>query len=106
MVLRKPDASDSVTTTFVNTKMGEVENKVRNVSGLVTTTVPDTEIGKVEKKIPNVGSLVNKTDYDAKISDNKTKCFTNSDYNKFMGDMLDANIKQEELVDKMILIIS
>ena len=42
-------------------------------SGLVTTTVLDTNIGEVENKIPNASGLAMKTDYDAKISGNDGK---------------------------------
>ena len=54
----------------------------------------------VENKIPDVSNLVKKTDYDAKISDIKSKCFATADYNKFTSQILDAKIKQKELVDK------
>ena len=56
-------------TAFSNTKIGEVENKIPNVSGLVITTVIYTIIGEVDNKIPNVSGLVKKTVYNVKISD-------------------------------------
>ena len=52
-----------MTTNVLNTKIGEVENKILNVSGLVTAVVLNPKIGKVEDKIPDVSSLVKKTDY-------------------------------------------
>ena len=52
-----------MTTNVLNTKIGEVENKTLNVSGLVTAVVLNPKIGKVEDKIPDVSSLVKKTDY-------------------------------------------
>ena len=42
--------SGSVTTTVLNTKIGEVENKLPVISGLVATTVLNTKIIEVEKK--------------------------------------------------------
>ena len=37
---------------------------------------------------------------DAKLSDIERKYFITSDYNKFTSDILDAKIKQKELVNK------
>ena len=46
----------------------------------MTTAVLNTKIGEVENKIPTVSDLVKKTDYNAEISDIETKYFTTSDY--------------------------
>ena len=89
-----------MTTTILNTKISEVENKIPDTSGLVTTTVLNTEISEVENKIVSVSGLVKKTDYDAKIKDIEGKYFTTDDYNKFTSDILDVKIKQRELVNK------
>ena len=45
------------------------------MSGLVTTTVLNTKISEYENKIPSVSSLVKKTDYDAEIKDIEGKYF-------------------------------
>ena len=42
-----------MTTTIFNIEIGEVENKIPDVSGLVTTAVLNTKIGEVENKIPD-----------------------------------------------------
>ena len=47
-----------MTITVLNTKIGEVENKLSVTSALVTTTIFNTKIGKVGNKIPNVIDLV------------------------------------------------
>ena len=39
----------------------------------MTTAVLNTKIGEVENKIPDVSGLVRKTDYNAKIKDIETK---------------------------------
>ena len=65
---------------------------------MVTGTVLNTKFSKVKNKIPVVSDLVKKTDYDAKIL--KGKCIAASDYNKFTNDILDANMKQQKLVNK------
>ena len=66
----------------------------------MTTTVLNTKINKFKNKIPNISGLVKQTDYDAKILDTHKKYFTAPDYNKFTKDILDAKIKEKELVDK------
>ena len=42
----------------------------------------------------------NKKDYDTKRKDIEVKYFTTADYNKFTSDILEAKIKQQELVNK------
>ena len=54
MLIKKiPDTISLVTTTVLNTKLSEVENKTPNTSSLVTTTVLNTKISEVENKILN-----------------------------------------------------
>ena len=48
--------------------VGDVTNKVPDVSGLLTTAVFDTKIREVENKTPNVSGIVKKTVLGAKIS--------------------------------------
>ena len=89
-----------MTATVFSTKIGKVENKISDASGLVTTTVFETKIGEVKNKIPDVTYFIKKTDYYAKISDTERKYFTTSDYDKFTGKTLDAKIKGKGLIDK------
>ena len=42
-----------MTTTVLNIKISEVENKIPNTSSLATTTVLNTKISELEKKIPD-----------------------------------------------------
>ena len=42
--------SGVVSTTVLDTKIGEVENTIPDTSSLVSTTVLNTNIGKVDKK--------------------------------------------------------
>ena len=71
----------------------------------MTTTVLNTKIGEFNNKIPSVSGLVTKTDYNTKISDIKAKYFTISDYNKFTEEILDAKMKEKGLVDKFDFLI-
>ena len=63
--------------------------KLPDVSVLV-----NTKISKCKNKILVVSDLVKKTDNDNKIR----KYISISDYNKFTKEMLDARIKEKELV--------
>ena len=84
-------------------KIGDVDKKRPNVSGLVTTNFLNTKISKVENEIPNVSGVVQKSDYDAKITDIKGENFTTSDYDTFTGDILNAKIEQKELDNKSVI---
>ena len=68
----------------------KLKNKIPKTIGLVTTTVLETEIGEVERKIQDVSGFVKKTDCDAKISDIEKKYFTTFDYKKFTKEIVDA----------------
>ena len=74
--------------------------KIPDVSGLVTATVLDTKIKEIDNKIHDLSSLFNKTNYDTKISEIEEKYFTTFDYNKFTSNILDAKVKQKELVNR------
>ena len=57
-------------------------------------------LSTVKNEILNVDDLVKKAEYDAKISDIESKFFTTSDYNKFTSDILNAKIKEKDLVNE------
>ena len=73
--------------------------KKLDVSSLVAKALLNTKCGEIENKIPQITDLRKKTDYDAKIIDIEKKYFTAADYNKFTSETFDANIKQKELVN-------
>ena len=54
----------------------------------------------VKNKLAVVSGLVKKTYHDTKLSQIEGKYLTNSDYNKITSDILQAKIKQKELVNK------
>ena len=56
-----------MTTAVINTKIGEVENKILDASFLANTIVLSTKPSEAENKIPDVSGLVKKTVYE-KIS--------------------------------------
>ena len=85
------------TTAFVkkpvyDNKMTKIEGELTSITSLTTTAA----LSAVGNKIPNVIDLVKKTKYDAKVSGIENKYFTPSCCDNFMGDILDAKIKEEE----------
>ena len=89
-----------MTTAVVNTKIGEVENKTPDTSGLATTAVLNKKFSEAENKISDFSKLVKKLDYNAKVTDIETNYFTNYDCNKFMNDILNVKKKQKEIFSK------
>ena len=73
--------------------------KKLDVGSLVAKTLLNTKCGEIENKIPQITDLRKKTDDNAKIIDIEKKYFTTADYNKFTNETFDANIKQKELVN-------
>ena len=53
LIKKIPDRSSLVTTTVLNTKYKEVENKTPDTRGLLTTIVLNTKLSEVENKIHN-----------------------------------------------------
>ena len=73
--------------------------KKLDVGSLVAKTLLNTKCGDIENKIPQVTDLRKKTDDNAEIIDIEKKYFTTVDYNKFTSETFDANMKQKELVN-------
>ena len=76
-----PDVSDLVATAAFNTKVCEAETKTPGIIGLATTSVLNKKIEEVENKI-HVTGVVKKTVCDATISDIEGKYFTTFDYRR------------------------
>ena len=70
-------------TTFLRTKISEVERKIPDASSLVTTTVLNTKISDVESKILD-----------------HTKFITAQEVNKLTSENSAAKLKQADLVHK------
>ena len=74
MLIKIPDINGLVTTTILNTKIGEVGNKIPSASGLVTATVLNTKSGSVENKIHDHAQYITTREFDkfaATTSDTK-----------------------------------
>ena len=72
-----------MTTTVLDTKSSEDDNKIPNTSGLVTTNVLNTKISKVQNKTPN-----------------HKKYITIPEFNKLTAESFTARLKQANLVTK------
>ena len=84
MLIKKiPDASGLVTTTVLNRKINEVENKISDISGLVTTNVLNSEISEVENKIPN-----------------HAKYISTQEFNKLTAKYFTERLKEADLASK------
>ena len=53
-----------MTTTFPNTKISEVKNKIPETSSFVTNTVLNTKIGEGDNKIPDYVKYITTTQFD------------------------------------------
>ena len=84
-------------------KKEDVDKEMPDIDGLVTTTVLNTKIGEAENEIPNITDLVNKSNYITKISHTEKKYFTTADYNKFSSDILGKEIKQKRSTSLIFL---
>ena len=56
--------SGLLTTTILNAKISEAENKISEISSLVTTTVLNTKISEVENKSPNCSKYITIQEFD------------------------------------------
>ena len=59
-----------MTTTVLNTKISEVENKTSDTSGLMTTTVLKTKITEVENKIADHAKYITAPEFTMLIAEN------------------------------------
>ena len=80
----------------VKERIVDLDQKIPDFRGLVTTTVLNTRIDEAENKFSNVTGLVKNQIMMLKY---QGKCITNYDYNKFASDILNAMIKQKGLVN-------
>ena len=72
-----------MTTTILNTNIGQGENKIPVTSGLVTTTIFHTKFAEVENKVPD-----------------HAKYITSQEFNSLTAENVAARQKQVNLVSK------
>ena len=83
MLAKKTDTSGLMTTTVLNTKVSEVDNKIPDTCSLVTTNVLKTKISEVGNK----------------TTDN-SKYITTQEFNKLTVEHFAARLRQANLVNK------
>ena len=72
-----------MTTTVLNTKISEVENKILYTSSLVSTNFLNTKMSEIENKVPD-----------------NSKYITSQELNKLTSESFGARLKQADLVNK------
>ena len=86
--------------TDYNTKISEIESKIRDVSSLATKSA----LTAAENKIPDVSNLVKKVDYNTKVTEIENK-LNNHNHNKYIdtqaADVFNARIAQANLITKI-----
>ena len=90
--------------TDYNTKISEIESKIRDVSSLATKSA----LTAAENKIPDVSNLVKKVDYNTKVTEienklnnhNHNKYMTTLEFNKLAADVFNARTAQANLITK------
>ena len=95
--LKIPDVSGKLNTSDFNSKVSELENKIRsaeqkpNISNLATKS----SVLAVENKIPDVNGFVKKTDYATEITSIKNDYVTNAALTSQLNDLKSAHIADE-----------
>ena len=85
-----------ITTTVLNTKNSEFENKIPDTSSLVATTVLNTKVGEVENKIPNLDAYITTQEFDKLTTENFQEILKQSDLvskNHFDNKLISFNKK-------------
>ena len=72
MIKQIPDTSALVTTTVLNTKINEVDNKIPNTSGLVTATALNIKISEAENKLSSHDKYITTPEFNTLTAENFT----------------------------------
>ena len=95
--LKIPDISGLLQTSTFDSKAGELENKIKtaeNKSGIINL-VNKTELKNIENKIPDSNAFVKKTNYTTEISGVKNDYVTNAKLDKKLNDLKSKHIADE-----------
>ena len=92
-------------------KIGDVENKVPEISGLATTIVLNRKIREVEKKIPDISGLATATVLNAKAEvenkiPNHDVYITTHEFDNLKAENFKERLKNQIWRAKMILFIN
>ena len=103
--LKIPDISGLLQTSTFNSKVSELENKIKtaeskpDISNLANTT----ELKNVENKIPDCNAFVKKTEYSSEITKIKNDYVANASLSSQLNDLKIQHIADEvkKIVDKI-----
>ena len=95
--LKIPDVSGKLNTSDFNSKVRELENKIRSakLKPDITNLARKSSVTAVENKIPDVKSLVKKTDYSTEITSIKNDYVTKSVLTSQLNDLKSQHIADE-----------
>ena len=71
-MIKKRDTGGLITTTVLNSKITEVENKIPNTCSLVTRTVLNIKISEVENRFPYYAKYINTLKFNKLMAENFT----------------------------------
>ena len=95
--LKISDISGLLPTTTFNSEVGELENNVKTAESKpdISNLANNTELKNVENKIPDPNAFVKKTDYDTEISGIKNDYDTNTALTSQLNDLKSQHIVGE-----------
>ena len=95
--LKIPDISGLLQSSTFNSKVGELENKIKTAECKpdISNLVNKTELKNVENKIPDSNAFVKKTDYGSEITKIKNDYVTNASLTSQLNDLKSQHIADE-----------
>ena len=95
--LKIPDLSGLLQTSSFNSKVTELENKIKTAESKPDTTNLTTKssLNAVENEIPDVNGFVKKTDYATEITNIKDDYVTNGAFTSQLNDLKSQHIADE-----------
>ena len=95
--LKIPDVSGLLSTTAFNSKVSELENKIKTAENKadISNLANKTELKNVENKIPDQNVFVKKTDYATEITAIKNGYVTNASLTIHLNDLKSQHIADE-----------
>ena len=95
--LKIPDVSGKLNTSHFNSKVTELENKIRSAESKpdITNLATKSSVTAIENKIPDVKGVVKKTDYSTEITSIKNDYATNAALTSQLNDLKSQHTADE-----------
>ena len=95
--LKIPDAGRLSQTSSFNSRVTELENKIKNAESKlnISNLATKSSLTTVENKIPDVNGFVKKTDYTTEITSIKDDYVTNAALTRQLNDLKNQHISDE-----------